>query len=150
MLIVDIDNLKLVNDMRGHATGDAVVVRTSEAIRASLRAGDECARLGDEFLIFAPGRDTAGAKELAHQILAQIAGGMRLAGAQFSVSIGIAVSHGGRADFILMSRHADSALNQARTEGRNRIGVYGPLIAAEPDPEKLPPLRHRTAAALRA
>jgi hypothetical protein len=74
MLIVDIDNLKLVNDMRGHATGDAVVAQTSEAIRANLRAGDECARLGDEFLIFAPGRDIAGAKELAHQILAQVAG----------------------------------------------------------------------------
>lgn len=65
MLVVDIDNLKLINDMRGHTTGDAVLARTSEAIRASLKEGDACARLGDEFLIFAPGRDAAGAKDIA-------------------------------------------------------------------------------------
>ncbi len=150
MLIVDIDNLKLINDMRGHATGDAVVARTSEAIRANLRAGDECARLGDEFLIFAPDRDTAGAREMAHQILGRLSGGMPLAGAPSSISIGIAVSDGAETDFTQMHRHADAALNQARTEGRNRIGVFEPRIAAEPEPEPPPPLRHRPGAALSA
>jgi diguanylate cyclase (GGDEF)-like protein len=150
MLIVDIDNLKLINDMRGYATGDAVVARVSEAIRANLRAGDECARLGDEFLVFAPGRDTAGAKEMAHQILGRLAGGMRLAGASFSVSIGIAVSNGGGTDFTLRHRHAGAALNQARTAGRNRIHVFESLDAAEPEPELPPSFRNMPDAALRA
>jgi diguanylate cyclase (GGDEF)-like protein len=126
MLIVDIDNLKLINDMRGHTTGDAVLARTSEAIRSSLKEGDQCARLGDEFLIFAPGRDAAGAKDIAREILGLLAEGMPLAGASFTVSMGIAVSDGKETDFVQMHRNADSALHQARAEGRNRISVFQP------------------------
>jgi diguanylate cyclase (GGDEF)-like protein len=118
MLVIDIDNLKLINDMRGHTTGDAVIARVSEAIRSSLEAGDECARLGDEFLIFAPNRDADGAKDIARQILGRLSReGMPLAGARFTVSIGIAVSDGDETDFAQMHRNADTALHQARAEG---------------------------------
>jgi diguanylate cyclase (GGDEF)-like protein len=121
--------------MRGHTTGDAVIARISEAIRASLKAGDACARLGDEFLIFAPNRDAAAAKDIAREILGRLLGeGMPLAGAPFTVSIGIAVSDGDETDFAQMHRNADSALYQARAEGRNRISVFEPLGGAEPQP----------------
>ena len=131
MLLVDIDNLKMINDMRGHSTGDAVVARTSEAIRDSVREGDECARLGDEFLIFAPDCDTGGAAEIARRILGRLSGqGMPLVGAPFSVSIGIALHTGAGADFAGMHRDADSALHQARAEGRNRVSVFEPSTAA--------------------
>jgi len=137
LLLVDIDNLKMINDMRGHSTGDAVVARTSEAIRESMREGDECARLGDEFLIFAPNCDTEGATEIARQILGRLSGqGIPLAGAPFSVSIGIALHTGGGADFAAMHRDADSALHQARAEGRNRIGVFEPSAATAFQPEQ--------------
>jgi diguanylate cyclase (GGDEF)-like protein len=130
ILIVDIDNLKLINDMRGHTTGDAVLALTSEAIRASLEDRDQCARLGDEFLIFAPGRDAAGGKDLAREILGRLLEeSMPLAGASFSVSMGIALSDGKETDFVQMHRNADSALHQARAEGRNRISLYEPGIA---------------------
>jgi diguanylate cyclase (GGDEF)-like protein len=141
LLLVDIDNLKMINDMRGHSTGDAVVARTSEAIREGMREGDECARLGDEFLIFAPNCDTEGATEIARRILGRLSGkGMRLVGAPFSVSIGIALHTGAGADFAAMHRDADSALHQARAEGRSRIGVFEPSTATafQPDqPSKL-------------
>ncbi len=132
MLIVDIDNLKWINDMRGHTTGDAVIARTSAAIRASLRENDECARLGDEFLLFAPDCDAAGAMELARQIHGRLSReGMPLAGAPFTVSIGIAVSDGDETDFTWLHREADAALNQAKAEGRNRISVFEPPGEAE-------------------
>jgi diguanylate cyclase (GGDEF)-like protein len=138
MLIVDIDNLKLINDMRGHTTGDAVLARTSEAIRASLKTGDQCARLGDEFLIFAPGRDAAGAKDIAREILGRLlAEGMPLAGASFTVSMGIAVSDDNETDFVQMHRNADSALHRARAEGRNRISVFVPPAGADHEPAQL-------------
>lgn len=130
VLVVDIDNLKMINDLRGHSTGDAVVARTSDAIRESIRPGDLCARLGDEFLIYAPDCDAGGATEIADAILARLSGhGMPLAGAPFSVSIGIATHPDGAAEYARMHREADTALHQARAEGRNRIVVFEPSTA---------------------
>ena len=127
-LLVDIDNLKMINDMRGHATGDAVIALTAEAVRESIRKGDECARFGgDEFLIFAPDCNTDEAVEIAQRILAKLFGlPMQLAGARFSVSIGIAVHDSALTDFDRMYRDADAALYQAREHGKSRIGVFEP------------------------
>jgi len=126
MLLVDIDNLKMINDLRGHATGDAVIAIAGEAVRESIRAGDECARLGgDEFLIFAPDCDEDDATKIAKNITARLSS-MRLAGAAFSVSIGIVVQDGAGADFAQMYRDADVALYQAREDGKGRMGVFKP------------------------
>src|ERR1700694_3336739 len=102
----------MINDIRGHATGDAVVAQTAEAVRESIREGDECARFGgDEVLIFAPDCDTDGATEIAQSIVARLSRpSMPLAGARFSVSIGIAVYNGANADFARMYHDADAAM----------------------------------------
>jgi diguanylate cyclase (GGDEF)-like protein len=139
MLLVDIDNLKMINDLRGHSTGDAVIARTSEAIRKSLRRGDESARLGDEFLIYAPDCDTDSAVAIAQAILKRLARhGMPLAGAPFSVSIGIAVHEGPGADFARMHRNADHALHQAKAEGRSPVVMFDPSAAAPLQPGHSP------------
>jgi diguanylate cyclase (GGDEF)-like protein len=133
LLLVDIDNLKMINDMRGHSTGGAVVSRTSDAIQRSVRPDDECARLGDDFLIYAPDCDAQAAKDIAAAILARLTGqGMPLAGAPFSVSVGIAVHEGGAADYASLHREADTALHQARAEGRNRIVIFDAAMAVPP------------------
>ena len=128
MLVVDVDNLKLINDLRGHATGDAVIALTAEAVRESVRVGDQCARFGgDEFLIFAPDCDVGEATEIANRLRGRLSGqSMPLAGARFSVSIGIAVQDGVHTDFHQMYRDADAALYQAREDGKSRIGVFKP------------------------
>ena len=128
MLVVDVDNLKMINDLRGHATGDAVIALTAEAVRESIRAGDQCARFGgDEFLIFAPSCDVDEATKIANRIMGRLSGqSMPLAGARFSVSIGIAVHDGAHADFDRMYRDADAALYQGREDGKSRIGVFKP------------------------
>ena len=128
MLVVDVDNLKLINDLRGHATGDAVIALTAEAVRESVRVGDQCARFGgDEFLIFAPDCDVGEATEIANRLSGRLSGqSMPLAGARFSVSIGIAVQDGVHTDFHRMYRDADAALYQAREDGKSRIGVFKP------------------------
>ena len=55
MLVVDVDNLKMINDMRGHATGDAVIALTAEAVRDSIRDGgmnvDDLAETSSSFLL---------------------------------------------------------------------------------------------------
>ena len=141
MLLVDIDNLKMINDLRGHSTGDAVVARTADAIRRGLRPGDECARLGDEFLIYAPDCNKDEAVEIAETILRRLAKqGMPLVGAAFSVSIGIAIHEGGGADYARIHREADSALHQARAEGRNRIVVFDASTVPPLHSDHLPPV----------
>lgn len=52
VLSIDLDDLKAVNDIQGHAAGDDVLRRSAEALRSSLRAQDVAARLGgDEFSV---------------------------------------------------------------------------------------------------
>ena len=135
-LLIDIDNLKMINDLRGHVAGDAVIARTAEVVCQSIREGDECARFGgDEFIVFAPDCDLAGAKEIAEQILRKLAKhDMPLAGIRFSLSIGIAVHEGADADFARMYREADEALQRARSEGKGRIGLFIPSESVSEDP----------------
>jgi diguanylate cyclase (GGDEF)-like protein len=131
-LLVDVDNLKMINDLRGHVAGDAVIALTAETIRQSIREGDECARLGgDEFIVFAPNCDLEGAKEIARLILQKLSKHeMPLVGVGFSVSIGIAVHQGIDVDFAKMYHDADEAMYQARADGKSRIGLFTPSATA--------------------
>ena len=131
-LLIDVDNLKMINDLHGHVAGDAVIARTAETIRQSIREGDVCARLGgDEFIILAPDCDLDGAEEIARQILESLSKhGMPLARVKFSVSIGIALHEGTDADFAKVYHDADEALYQARADGKSRIGLFTPSATA--------------------
>lgn len=65
VLVVDIDGLKRINDSAGHAAGDALIVRTAQALRQAARQNDVVARLGgDEFALLAIECDRAGAEAL--------------------------------------------------------------------------------------
>lgn len=65
VLVIDVDGLKRVNDSAGHAAGDALIVRTAQALRQAARKHDVVARLGgDEFGILAIECDHAGAQAL--------------------------------------------------------------------------------------
>ena len=72
-LLIDVDDLKKINDLRGHVAGDVVIACTAEVIRQSIREGDTCARIGgDEFIVFAPDCDLKGANEIARKIVAKL------------------------------------------------------------------------------
>jgi len=54
LIVLDLDDLKAVNDRQGHASGDKMLQRTAEAIRSCVRSSDYVARVGgDEFMILA-------------------------------------------------------------------------------------------------
>jgi diguanylate cyclase (GGDEF)-like protein len=127
-ILVDVDDLKGINDTRGHAAGDDFLMQVAEAMRTSVRETDICARLGgDEFMVFASGCDLDAATEIARRILTRVRAREGLA---FGVSIGICVATAPEASFEAMYRSADQALYRAKSAGKNRFVIFDPLNAS--------------------
>jgi diguanylate cyclase (GGDEF)-like protein len=130
-ILVDVDDLKAINDNHGHAAGDDFLSRVALALRSSVRDTDICARLGgDEFFIFAPDCDLDAATEIARRILARVYAPEGASGATFGVSIGICVARAPDANFENLYRSADQALYKAKTAGKNRYVIFQPIAAA--------------------
>lgn len=74
VLFFDLDGFKQINDVFGHAVGDACLVRFAAAISVSFRPGDAIVRYGgDEFLVIAPGMDLAAAESRVDQLRTRLA-----------------------------------------------------------------------------
>jgi diguanylate cyclase (GGDEF)-like protein len=74
VLFLDLDDFKQINDLHGHAVGDACLVRFAGAVRESFRPTDAVIRYGgDEVLVVAPGLDRAGAMERVEELRARLA-----------------------------------------------------------------------------
>lgn len=87
VLMLDVDDLKQVNDAEGHAAGDAVLVEVARVLRAHVREGDVVTRWGgDEFVLLVDGLDRVGAISLARRV-----GGTLLAGGEGSRSISVSL-----------------------------------------------------------
>ena len=130
VLLIDVDGLKLVNTLRGHSTGDAVLATVAQAIRDDLGEDDHCARIGSEFIVFAPRCDATKAEAMAGSIHSRLRSrGMAMVGCSFSASIGIAVSSESF-DFAEMYREASQALAQAKAEGSGKVGIIDMAPAA--------------------
>ena len=141
MLLVGIDQLKLIVAMQGHSAGDAVVATTADALRYSAGETDICARLGEgEFMIFAD-CDVVRAKDIVDRIFARLSRCKpKLAGPKCSVSIGIASQSGTDTDFSRLYRDADSALYEARLESDDYSVVFATSLARNTPAPAVPAL----------
>jgi two-component system, cell cycle response regulator len=128
-VLVDIDQLRRLNESGGRSLGDVVIKRVSEGIRRSVREVDVVARYGgEEFLVVLPSTHFAGSVTVAERIWRETAGSpFDHDGSfkQFTVSIGVSLypSRDVRTKDALL-RAAESSLNQAKREGGNRICVF--------------------------
>jgi diguanylate cyclase (GGDEF)-like protein len=74
VLFLDLDDFKQINDVHGHAVGDACLVRFARAVRDSFRPTDAVIRYGgDEFLVVAPGLDHPAAMERVAKLRERLA-----------------------------------------------------------------------------
>lgn len=136
VLLVDLDRFKDINDLHGHPAGDEVIKVTAGRLRQLVRADDMVARLGgDEFAILqARVEFPSQAEELAHRIVHELAKPIEVAqGIRIRVgaSVGVAICpRDGLQDVQLVSR-ADTALYQAKNNGRNQYALFEPGMDAE-------------------
>ncbi len=69
LAFIDIDNLKKINDKKGHLAGDKVILETAKILKKTSRKSDTVFRYGgDEFIILLPETDKTGAKELEERL----------------------------------------------------------------------------------
>jgi diguanylate cyclase (GGDEF)-like protein len=125
VLILDVDRFKLVNDIRGHAAGDAVLVDLAAVLSSGLRSEDLVARFGgDEFVVLLRCTPPAGARVAAERLRHAIESHpFEFAGTRFTVtvSIGCATASGARNSEELLQA-ADRCLYEAKRSGRNCVG----------------------------
>lgn len=131
VILVDVDDLKGINDNYGHAAGDSFLTKVADALRTSVRDTDICARLGgDEFMVFSAGCDLDAATEIARRILGKVGDVDSVSPRRtFGVSIGICIASSPQAQFETMYRSADEALYSAKSAGKNRYVIFDPIRA---------------------
>jgi diguanylate cyclase (GGDEF)-like protein len=128
MLMLDLDDLKPVNDTFGHQWGDRLLKAVADAIRQTIRFTDAAARYGgDEFVILLPETDAAGGYVVAEKLRRDIAAlTLRAAdrNVRSSVSVGLVTyPHDGGTIEQLVSA-ADVAMYESKRRGKNRIVGY--------------------------
>ena len=112
--VVDLDDLKRVNDTHGHRRGDLLIQRCAQAWRGAVRETDFIARLGgDEFLVLLPDCPAPDARDVAQRMLDSLA-------SVHSFSIGIATWDGHEDGEELISR-ADRAMYAAKAAGGGQL-----------------------------
>ena len=122
LLLVDIDDFKLVNDRFGHPAGDRVLAE----IATRLRRGGESFRLGgDEFALLLPGASPDAAARTADSIVSRTAAAELEVGA-ITVSAGLATTDPAAGDYGDLIRRSDGALYAAKREGKNCVRVASP------------------------
>lgn len=136
LLFLDLDHFKQVNDVHGHAVGDALLKAVVQRVQASIREIDSlCRQGGDEFVALLPSVQSDNEVEA---IVQRIATAMQLPfrlgeiELGISFSIGIAVYPDDAADFQTLLQRADIAMYRAKQAGRNQHRFYGAAREASP------------------
>jgi diguanylate cyclase (GGDEF)-like protein len=126
MVLVDVDNFKLVNDTQGHPAGDRLLILLAQILRQQCRTLDAVGRMGgDEFLVILPMTTAEEALAFVKRVQRSVAA-LEKSHPEFgrpSLSMGIAEAprHGGTATTVLAA--ADSALYRAKRAGRNAVEI---------------------------
>lgn len=128
VLFIDLDHFKEINDTRGHALGDMLLVEAARRINSCVRVTDTLARLGgDEFTVVLPGLDDLGrADRVAQSIVDALAKPFTLRGEDLyvSASIGITLYPHDAVDIDALLKNADQAMYVAKENGRNGFSYF--------------------------
>jgi diguanylate cyclase (GGDEF)-like protein/PAS domain S-box-containing protein len=151
-VFIDLDGFKQINDLHGHAAGDAFLVEVARRLRRSLRASDIVARLGgDEFFVVLEQMQDAQAVErvvskLASEVLRpyELFGGTK---ARVTASLGVSLFPDDAGDAPTLMAHADKAMYAAKRAGKNAFCIFSGGNASNPTsiPSASPSSNHQAA-----
>jgi len=128
LIFLDLDHFKLINDTLGHSVGDDLLVYISHLLKKILRESDTLSRLGgDEFVILLQNIEHQSDAELvAKKILKKLQNKHDIGTHQLYITSSIGLSlfpeHGDNYDELI--RNADTAMYEAKNQGRNRYKTY--------------------------
>ena len=145
-MVIDLDHFKQVNDVHGHAVGDAVLQSVARGLADTVRPSDVLARLGgEELVVLGIVGDPGEAGRLAERLRLAVAGARTGDGHAVTASIGIALTRpvdgedAAAALWWLIDR-ADAAMYVAKQGGRDQVaGSSPPRPRPVPDDERLGP-----------
>lgn len=129
VVLIDLDEFKLVNDAGGHAAGDKVLERFASCVSGILRRSDRAYRIGgDEFALILPHSDLDAGEICARRLLsATLEGPVGQPGwTPISFSAGISGTDALPHDREAMVRQADAALYWGKRHGRTCVTIYDP------------------------
>ncbi len=128
LLLLDLDNFKLVNDSLGHQCGDELLGEISRRLEREVRRPDLVIRLGgDEFALLVGLGADGDARRLADRVLTLLAAPILVGGVQIrmAASAGITESDGSSVTIVELLRRADVAMYAAKVSGK-RVRAYDP------------------------
>ncbi|WP_350433057.1 GGDEF domain-containing protein [Shewanella sp. H8] len=131
IFLIDIDHFKIINDNYGHQIGDLVLKNIAQNIKMSLRESDLIARYGgEEFIVILPLTQVFTSYTLAERLRTVVENsklaipsdtGIDIISIGVTVSIGIAGLTSECKDYQCLIKNADTALYQAKQNGRNQV-----------------------------
>ena len=134
VLFIDLDRFKNINDSLGHHIGDGLLRSVAQRLLSAVRLGDTVSRLGgDEFVVILNG--VADHDEIMqivdHRLIPLISQPHEVDGAELHVScsVGIAVYPEDGSEIEVLMRHADAAMYQAKSAGRNNAQFFTEQMA---------------------
>ncbi|WP_066717132.1 putative bifunctional diguanylate cyclase/phosphodiesterase [Sphingomonas pituitosa] len=133
MLVFDLDRFKAINDLHGHAIGDALIGKVAQEVAQALPPMALAGRLGvDEFACAFPfdPRESAAVERVAERIVTRLAQPFEVDGLSLHISCSLGIA---RSDFDCPSidallRAADIAVHQAQKAGKNRFAWFDPAM----------------------
>jgi diguanylate cyclase (GGDEF)-like protein/PAS domain S-box-containing protein len=128
VLSLDLDGLKEINDVFGHATGDKLLIEVARRLQAAAGGGVVARLSGDEFGLIIDGKQPEVGKALAQQLAEALADEFVIEGksVRTGVTTGISVFPHNGPDAASLLANAGAALFRAKAKSRGTISVYEP------------------------
>ncbi|KTC70211.1 inner membrane protein [Legionella birminghamensis] len=131
LIVLDIDNFKLINDNLGHETGDQLLQQITQRLKLATRESDTLARFGgDEFVILYTIKSYSHVAMLCHRILSVVTKPIYIHPHEIVVtaSLGVSLYPKDASEVVSLLTNAEMAMYQAKNMGRNYYQLYDETI----------------------